>query len=488
MVGCGRPETHVRAGPLHRSRTARRVHRPRGSDEPHRHGQRAVPHRPGGSDGLDRGTRRRSGVDDYLGPPRRRRARTPDRSSGRVSADPPPNRGWTRRSAPRPADSGTRRRRRGGLGAAAPARAGALDGLAIEGMAETILRNQGSGFGRPDVYPTDLMAHLHDAGSTSAPDRPMSSSSRWWAATSTPAGPAELRAGGEPDPDPAGRLRPGLAGPRRPADADDPPDGPALPDPSAGREPASRPRSRCPPTPARSTSPTTPPSACPPGRSTGYRGGPTRRAALRRGHPLPRETCRRTALTTPTMSRWNEPPTPDSTSWTWPCASGRGWSRGRVDAGRHPRRRTSRRHALPLVRRQAGPLDAVAAHGFASHVADVGRVAGGRRARGHHPAGVGDARAVGGREPPLVLHRLRRTPGRRVVFTLVAMPEDHRDPHLSTPRPRRRPADDPRRRGDGFRRPGGPARGTAQGDLDGLTQLTPHERALFGDWLDRVAT
>lgn len=34
--------------------------------------------------------------------------------------------------------------------------------IAIEGMAETVLRNQGSGFGRPDVYPTDLMAHLHD--------------------------------------------------------------------------------------------------------------------------------------------------------------------------------------------------------------------------------------------------------------------------------------------------------------------------------------
>lgn len=32
--------------------------------------------------------------------------------------------------------------------------------IAIEGMAETVLRDQGFAFGRPDRYPTDLMAHL----------------------------------------------------------------------------------------------------------------------------------------------------------------------------------------------------------------------------------------------------------------------------------------------------------------------------------------
>lgn len=34
--------------------------------------------------------------------------------------------------------------------------------IAIEGMAETVLRDQGFGFGRPDFYPTDLMQHLWD--------------------------------------------------------------------------------------------------------------------------------------------------------------------------------------------------------------------------------------------------------------------------------------------------------------------------------------
>ncbi|KQQ00521.1 MULTISPECIES: amidase [unclassified Rathayibacter] len=34
--------------------------------------------------------------------------------------------------------------------------------IAIEGMAETVLRNQGFGFGRPDYYPVDMMQHLFD--------------------------------------------------------------------------------------------------------------------------------------------------------------------------------------------------------------------------------------------------------------------------------------------------------------------------------------
>lgn len=34
--------------------------------------------------------------------------------------------------------------------------------IAIEGMAETVLRNQGLGFGRPDYYPVDMMQHLFD--------------------------------------------------------------------------------------------------------------------------------------------------------------------------------------------------------------------------------------------------------------------------------------------------------------------------------------
>ncbi|WP_328293784.1 amidase [Kineococcus sp. NBC_00420] len=34
--------------------------------------------------------------------------------------------------------------------------------IAIEGMAETVLRNQGFGFGRPDHYPVDMMQHLFD--------------------------------------------------------------------------------------------------------------------------------------------------------------------------------------------------------------------------------------------------------------------------------------------------------------------------------------
>ncbi|KTR40720.1 hypothetical protein NS263_06580 [Curtobacterium oceanosedimentum] len=34
--------------------------------------------------------------------------------------------------------------------------------IAIEGMAETVLRNQGFGFGRPDRYPVDMMRHLFD--------------------------------------------------------------------------------------------------------------------------------------------------------------------------------------------------------------------------------------------------------------------------------------------------------------------------------------
>ena len=34
--------------------------------------------------------------------------------------------------------------------------------IAIEGMAETVLRNQGFAFGRDDHYPTDLMQHLFD--------------------------------------------------------------------------------------------------------------------------------------------------------------------------------------------------------------------------------------------------------------------------------------------------------------------------------------
>lgn len=34
--------------------------------------------------------------------------------------------------------------------------------IAIEGMAETVLRNQGFGFGRPDHYPVDMMQYLFD--------------------------------------------------------------------------------------------------------------------------------------------------------------------------------------------------------------------------------------------------------------------------------------------------------------------------------------
>lgn len=34
--------------------------------------------------------------------------------------------------------------------------------IAIEGMAETVLRNQGFGFGRPDAYPVDMMQHVLD--------------------------------------------------------------------------------------------------------------------------------------------------------------------------------------------------------------------------------------------------------------------------------------------------------------------------------------
>lgn len=34
--------------------------------------------------------------------------------------------------------------------------------IAIEGMAETLLRNQGFGFGRPDYYPVDMMQHVFD--------------------------------------------------------------------------------------------------------------------------------------------------------------------------------------------------------------------------------------------------------------------------------------------------------------------------------------
>ncbi|QNG38574.1 hypothetical protein F1C76_20300 [Geodermatophilaceae bacterium NBWT11] len=34
--------------------------------------------------------------------------------------------------------------------------------IAIEGMAETVLRNLGFGFGRADWYPVDMMEHLHD--------------------------------------------------------------------------------------------------------------------------------------------------------------------------------------------------------------------------------------------------------------------------------------------------------------------------------------
>lgn len=34
--------------------------------------------------------------------------------------------------------------------------------IAIEGMAETVTRNQGFGFGRPDYYPVDMMQHLFD--------------------------------------------------------------------------------------------------------------------------------------------------------------------------------------------------------------------------------------------------------------------------------------------------------------------------------------
>ncbi|GAB2579683.1 amidase [Microlunatus antarcticus] len=40
--------------------------------------------------------------------------------------------------------------------------------IAIEGMAETVLRNQGFAFGRDDYYPTDLMQHLFDRRRTVA--------------------------------------------------------------------------------------------------------------------------------------------------------------------------------------------------------------------------------------------------------------------------------------------------------------------------------
>lgn len=177
-----------------------------------------------------------------------------------------------------------------------------------------------------------------------------------------------------------------------------------------------------------------------------------------------------------------------------------------------------------------GLLDAVAAHGFASHVATWGgwqegagpvetirqgwemHVEWGVQNPHLYSIAYGDARpgvnSAAAEAIDAILRTLLeqvaragllalpipdalnvlRAVGAGVVFTLVAMPEDHRDPHLST---------------RGLHavlrtilvdRSAVPAQGTSgaamqlRADLDGLTQLTPHERALFGDWLDRVAT
>ncbi|NIZ92651.1 TetR/AcrR family transcriptional regulator [Kineococcus rubinsiae] len=80
-----------------------------------------------------------------------------------------------------------------------------------------------------------------------------------------------------------------------------------------------------------------------------------------------------------------------------------------------------------------------------------------------------------------------RAVGSGVVFTLIALPEDARDARLSergleavlstilakTPASARR-----KRSGAAMQ---------LKADLETTTVLTPHERALFGDWLDRLA-
>jgi len=78
-----------------------------------------------------------------------------------------------------------------------------------------------------------------------------------------------------------------------------------------------------------------------------------------------------------------------------------------------------------------------------------------------------------------------RATGVGVVFTLLAMPADSRDMSLST-RARESTLSailaDPANRGD---RAG--AAMQLRHQLEGTTALTANERALFGDWLDRLA-
>ena len=81
--------------------------------------------------------------------------------------------------------------------------------------------------------------------------------------------------------------------------------------------------------------------------------------------------------------------------------------------------------------------------------------------------------------------RMIRATGVGVVFTLLAMPADSRDMSLST---RARESTltailaEPANRGD---RAG--AAMQLRHQLEGTTALTANERALFGDWLDRLA-
>lgn len=84
---------------------------------------------------------------------------------------------------------------------------------------------------------------------------------------------------------------------------------------------------------------------------------------------------------------------------------------------------------------------------------------------------------------------LLRAAGVGTVLTLLAMPADARDPHLST---RAREA----ALGTILAEPAGRRRRDARTgaamqlkhQLDGSDALTPHERALLGDWLDRLTT